>query len=85
MGFRPRSRREALLYELCARGGYCGTGLTADDLTSDLSVDQIAELVLLGEGLDPIIDSDQCRRVARTVADCLFDPHGRGAGSGLPR
>ena len=49
MGFRPRSRREALICELCARGGYCSTGLTADDLTIDLSADQITDLVLRGE------------------------------------
>jgi hypothetical protein len=85
VGHRPKSRREALLYELCARGGYCSAGLTVDDLTDELAADQIAEMVLRGEGLDPVIDGQQRDQVARTVNDWLFDPHGRGATSGLPR
>jgi len=86
MGYRPSSRREALLHELCARGGYCSTGLTVDDLTDELSADEITEMVLRGEGLDPgLTDRKQSAGVLRTVQDWLFDPQGRGAKSGLPR
>jgi hypothetical protein len=85
VGYLPTSRRDALLHELCARGGYCSTGLTVDDLTDGLSAHEIAEMVLRGEGLDPVIDRTQRDRVARIVTDWLFDPCGRGDGSGLPR
>ena len=50
MGYRPGSRREALLYEL---SDYSTTGLTADDLMGDLSAKDIAEMILRREGLDP--------------------------------
>jgi hypothetical protein len=85
VGHRAKSRREALLYELCARGGYCSNGLTVDDLADELGADRIAEMVLRGEGLDPVIDEKQRDQVARTVEAWLFDPRGRGALSGLPR
>jgi hypothetical protein len=91
VGERPTSVREALLNELCAHGGYCSTGLTADDLTGDLSADEITELVLrregfLEEGRDVVMASRTAwDEVARMVRDWLFDPRGRGARSGLPR
>jgi hypothetical protein len=85
MAYRSKSRREALLKELCARGGYCSTGLTVDDLTADLSADEITEMVLRGEGLDPVMtDRKQAASVLRTVEDWLFDPRGQGIKSGLP-
>jgi hypothetical protein len=66
-------------------GGYCSTGLTVDDLTADLSADEITEMVLRGEGLDPVMtDRKQAASVLRTVEDWLFDPRGRGIKSGLP-
>jgi hypothetical protein len=86
MGYRPKSRRDALLQELCARGRYCSTGLTIDDLTAELSAGEITEMVLRGEGLDPVMtDREQSAGVLRTVQDWLFDASGRGARSGLPR
>jgi hypothetical protein len=86
MGYRPKSRREALLHELCARGGYCTTGLTVDDLTAELSANEITEMVLRGEGLDPVMtDRKQSAAVLRIVQDWLFDPRGRGVRSRLPR
>lgn len=85
MGYRPRSRREALLEELCARGGYCNTGLTADDLTDDLDATQIAEMVLRGEGLDPVTEPSKRAGLMRAIDSWLVDPRGPGARSGLPR
>jgi len=85
VGFRPESRRAALLQDLCERGGYCSTGLTPKDLTDGLSADEIAEMVLRGEGLDPVMERKKCEEVAREVRDWLFDPRGRGVKSGLPR
>jgi hypothetical protein len=58
--------------------------LTADDLTEDLDAMQIAEMVLRGEGLDPVIERRKCEDVARAVHSWLMDPHGPGARSGLP-
>ena len=61
-------------------------GLTVDDLTDQLSADEITEMVLRGEGLDPAMDSGETRdEVGHMVKDWLFDPHGRGVRSGLPR
>jgi hypothetical protein len=85
MGYRPKSRRGALLHELCARGGYCSTGLTVDDLTDELDANEITEMVLRGEGLDPVIDDTQRDYVTRMIEDWLFDSRGRGIRSGLPR
>lgn len=82
MGYRPGSRREALLYEL---SDYSTTGLTADDLMGDLSAKDIAEMILRREGLDPVMDQEQFERVMRTTIVWMFDPHSRGAKSGLPR
>jgi len=85
VGLRPASRREALINELCASGGYCSNGLTADDLTGDLSADEITEMILRREdcwplaGRGPAVDE-----VAGMVKDWLFDPRGRGVRSGLP-
>lgn len=85
MGVKPNTLREALLEELCAQQGFCSTGLTPEDLTESLTAQEIAEMVLAGEGLDPQIDSRSRDMIARTVSDWLFDPDGRGARSGLPR
>lgn len=85
MGFRPGSRREALLHELCARGGYCSTGLTPEELTDGLTAEQIAEMVFRGEGLDPIMEPKKYEQVAQAVRDWLFDASGKGVKSGLPR
>jgi hypothetical protein len=83
VGYRPKSRRQALLHELCAKHGYCSTGLTVDDLTENLSADEIADLVIRRDGLDPVLDSSHRDDVAQIVRDWLFDPNGRGARSRL--
>jgi hypothetical protein len=85
MGFRPRTLREALLYELCVRQGFCSAGLTPEDLTESLTAREIAEMVLVGESLDPPLNEKMRNSVERQVSDWLFDPQGRGARSGLPR
>lgn len=85
MGFRPATLREALLYELCVKLGFCSTGLTPEDLTETQSAREIADMVLTREGLRPGIDETMRNSVERQVSDWLFDPHGRGAKSGLPR
>jgi hypothetical protein len=82
VGYRPRTRREALLIAL---SDYSGTGLSTEDLTEDLSAHEIAEMILRREGLDPAIDRQQYERVVETTIDWLFDRRGRGARSGLPR
>lgn len=85
MGFRPASRREALLYEMCARGGYCSTGLTPDDLTDDMTADEIFGLILDREGEGPLVDRKKHQWLNRLVREWLFDPSGCGVRSGLPR
>ncbi len=84
MGHRPDSRRAALLQELCGRYGYCNQ-LTADALTDARSADEVVDAVLIAEGLDPVKCSRATRaQLAAVVDGWLFDPHGRGARSGLP-
>jgi hypothetical protein len=85
MGSQPTSLREALLHELCAGDGYCTTGLVADDLGDELTAGEITDMVLRGEGLDPVMDRTQRESVKKVVEDWLFDPLGRGARSGLLR
>lgn len=85
MGFKPRSRREALIYELCVRLGYCNE-LTAQELADELGSQKIVEMVLVSEGLDPVRTDRKLREpVACMLDDWLFDPRGRGVRSGLPR
>jgi hypothetical protein len=84
VGWAPRTRREALLYELCSHHGYFGIGLSADELVDGLTAEDIADIVLRREGLNPAIDRRQRQRLIAIVEDWLFDPQGRGASSGLP-
>ena len=46
----------------------------------------VVDAVLVVEGLDPVMaDSNQRAQIKVIVVDWLFDPHGRGERSGLPR
>jgi hypothetical protein len=57
-----------------------------EDLTDEQSADEIVEMVLCGEGFDPLMTDRKFRDpVARMVEDWLFAPRGRGVKSGLPR
>lgn len=86
MGHRPKSRREALLDELCVKQGYCSSGFTEDDLSYDLSAEEIIDKVLGAEGNNPtMIDGKDKEVLVRMVKDWMFDPGGRGMRSGLPR
>lgn len=61
-----------------------GPGVTVEDLRGDVSAEQIAELVLRHEGLNPEMHRQQYEWIIDAANDWLFDPHGRGARSGLP-
>jgi hypothetical protein len=87
VGFRPASRREGLLDELCTKGGFCNC-LNADDLVDGLSRQDIVRMVFVAEGFgdDPAMWERRLREpMERMVDDWLFEPNGRGAKSGLPR
>lgn len=85
MGSRTESRRAALLDELCRRYGYCND-LDPEALTSAQSANEVIRAVLTAEGLDPVTcDRKTCALLEQVVDDWLFDPHGRGARSKLPR
>jgi hypothetical protein len=48
--------------------------------------DEVVDAVLVVEGLDPAeVDPRQRAQIMAVVVDWLFDPHGRGERSGLPR
>lgn len=85
MGFRPESRRAAMLHELCTQYGYCNE-LKADAITESSSIEEIVDSVLVAEGVDPAMTDRKIHAfLARVVDDWLFDPQGRGAKSGLAR
>jgi hypothetical protein len=68
--------------------GFCG-GDTRWSVESDFdgdTPDAIVNAVLVVEGLDPVmVDEHQRAQVKAVVVAWLFDPHGRGQRSGLPR
>ena len=85
MGVRPRSRREALLYQLCVNHGWCGASLKGVDLAEARDADAVLRAILAAEDMEPeSLDRVTCAKLTRIVEDWLFDPHGRGARSGLP-
>lgn len=85
MGSRPESRREALLHELCVRYGVCNE-LDSSALIGVDSVDEVVSAVLVAEGWDPVMCDPEIKAyLEQAVDEWLFNPHGRGAKSKLPR
>ena len=90
MGYKPVTRVDALLGELCVKYGYC---LPPDDQAALIAeppqdVDAFVDAVLLAEGHDnPSLCNDETRRaLGELVRDWLFDEgRGKGSKSGLPR
>jgi hypothetical protein len=85
VGFKPETRREALLNELCGRLGYCSTGLVAADLTESMDADEITNLVIareFGEDRLELVERRFVDEVRREVVAWLYGA--KGAGSGLP-
>jgi hypothetical protein len=86
MGGRPRTRAEGLLAAVCAQLGFCDTGLRTEDLAGDLTADEITDLIISREGLDPVMIPKRLRQQVRAVVvDWWFKSDGPGARSGLPR
>jgi hypothetical protein len=88
MGYRPVSRMDALLEELCARHGWC---LREDDrnaLVADPPREReaVVDSIIRAEfGDSAALDRDTRAWLTAVVEDWLFDPDGRGARSGLSR
>jgi hypothetical protein len=78
---------DALLDELCVKYGWC---LGPDDRAGLLQADApdaeaIADAIVDGElGDADVCDAKTRRWLIAMIDDWLFDPSGRGAGSGLP-
>ena len=86
MGGRPRTRAEGLLAAVCAKLGFCDTGLRSEDFTDGLTADEITDMIVRGEGLDPEMIRKQLRQQVREIVlDWWFRRDGPGARSGLPR
>ena len=88
VGFKPRSRREACRYEVCVELGYCGGDTRWSDESDfdGVTPDEVVDSVLIVEGIDPTTaDPHRREQIKGVVVDWLFDPHGRGRRSGLPR
>jgi len=83
---RPSTRAEGLLAAVCAQLGFCDTGLRSEDFTGDLTADDITDVIITREGLDPVMIPKRLRQqVRQVVVDWWFKPDGPGARSGLPR
>jgi|LNFM01.1.fsa_nt_gb hypothetical protein len=79
---------DALLVELCIKHGWCLTPADHDALVMGGTggSESIVRQILAAEfGEDHIVDGRTRMWLEGLVDDWLFDPHGRGAGSGLPR
>jgi hypothetical protein len=86
MGLRPRTRAEGLLAAVCAQLGFCDTGLRTEDFTDDLTADEITDMIVSSEGLDPVMIRKELReQVREVVIDWWFKQDGPGARSGLPK
>lgn len=85
---RERSRRAACREEVCVRLGYCGghTRWSEESAFDGATPGAVVDAVLIVEGLDPVgVAGQQRAQIEAVVVDWLFDPHGSGARSGLPR
>jgi hypothetical protein len=86
MSGRPRTRAEGLLAAICAQVGFCDTGLRSEDFREGLSADEITDMIVHGEGFDPVMMRNELRQQVRAiVVDWWFKQDGPGARSGLPR
>lgn len=85
MGYRPASRVDALLEELCVKYGFC---LPPDEharllVNPPVDPDRFTEEVLRVEGLDQsLMDKSLRKTLVSLVADWLHGEKGRS--SGLP-
>jgi hypothetical protein len=80
----PSTRRYVVLTELCRQQGFC-TDLQDTDLEGATSADEVVDMVIRAEGLDPLMWDRKMRRGMIAIADdWLFAPHGRDATSGKP-
>jgi hypothetical protein len=71
---------------VCAQSGFCDTGLRTEDFAGDLTADEITDLIITGEGLDPVMLRKELRQQVRAlVVDWWFKSDGSGGRSGLPR
>lgn len=84
----PTTRRAACREEVCVRLGYCGgDGRWSDeeDFAGE-TPDEVVDSVLAVEGLDSsVVPSGQHSQLRELIVAWLFDPHGKGEASGLPR
>jgi hypothetical protein len=80
----PNTRRHVVLTELCRQFGFC-THLRDADLEGLTSADEVVDMVIRAEGLDPVMWDTGMRRSMIAIADdWLFAPRGRGAASEKP-
>jgi hypothetical protein len=88
VGYKPTSRVEALLYDLCVTYGYCLPRTEEEALLANPppDVDSFVDAVLIADGEDPNLTDKYLRRdLAEVVRDWLFDNgRGKGSRSGLP-
>jgi hypothetical protein len=85
---RPETRVEALLRDICTRGGFC---LRPDEVQALVAapppdVNSFVDAILVAEGIDPLFCGTGTRDfLSDAVRDWLFDEgRGKGTESGLP-
>jgi hypothetical protein len=86
VGYKPVSRIDGIFDDLIVRYGwgmYGDSSVLRADPPNEL--DAFVDELLRIDGRDPALASKQDRRFLREIVnDWVFDPHGRGAKSGLP-
>lgn len=88
MGYPNATRVHSLLSEICREWGYCLPPGSDEKIRSTIPEGEqaVVELIIQIElGIEPIMAAKDTHRYLRSkVIDWLFNPHGRGAASGLP-
>lgn len=86
---RPESCAEALLWDLCARFGYCLGNEQGAAILANVpdTPEEFVDAVLRAEGREPaVVDKNHRSQLCDLARDWLFDDgNGRGSRSCLPR
>jgi hypothetical protein len=87
MGYKPQSRMDALLYEICVEHGWCLPPLEREKLFAQRPEDAgtLADALVAAEFGEDFVGRKEASWLTPLINDWLFDSDGRGARSGLPR
>lgn len=88
MAYPDATRVHSLLSEICREWGYCLPPGSDERIRGAIpeGAEAVVDLIIRIElGIEPVMAAKDTHRCLRDkVVDWLFNPHGRGAASGLP-